>query len=218
MKFKTYDEKGEIELKDCPFCGGEPIVIHIGNDRSKKERTIEIKCSKCYVKSINSVLIHNFSWIEKLAAKDWNERTGRPKLEELKQEYAIQDNRGTTYPTYVTVQELVCIGVMAEGHSERCPYGDGETRIEHDCDMCSQFPCWDEKTGEIEPEHCDQEVRCGYIWHPVEFFLTIKGAEEYMKTNAHNHGKLRTYVDHFHRRNFEMRELLSEIGFKTNDN
>ncbi len=38
-----------------------------------------------------------------------------------------------------------------------------------------------------------------------------------MKANAHNHGKLRTYVKHFERRNFEMRGLLKEIGFKMED-
>lgn len=55
----------------------------------------------------------------------------------------------------------------------------------------------------------------GYIWTPVEFFLTIKGAEQYMRANSHNHGKLRTYVHWFERRNFEMRGLLEAIGFKT---
>jgi len=38
-----------------------------------------------------------------------------------------------------------------------------------------------------------------------------------MKANAHNHGKLRTYVHWFERRNFEMRELLEEIGFKVKE-
>jgi hypothetical protein len=36
-----------------------------------------------------------------------------------------------------------------------------------------------------------------------------------MKANAHNHGKLRTYVGYFERRNFEMRWLLEQIGLKT---
>jgi len=138
-------------------------------------------------------------------------------IEELKQEYATQNNRATAYPTYVIVQELVCIGIIAEGCSECCPYGDGEIRLEHDCDDCGHYPCWDEDHGQEEPDHCEYDVRCGYIWHPVEFFLTIKGAEEYMKHDAHNHGRLRTYVHHFHRRNYEMRGLLKEMGFKTND-
>lgn len=58
-----------------------------------------------------------------------------------------------------------------------------------------------------------EELNVGYLWLDVEFFLTIKGAEEYIKANAHNHEKLRTYVSHFERRNFEMRKLLDILGF-----
>ena len=138
-------------------------------------------------------------------------------IEKLKNEYANQDNRATAYPIYVQVQELTFIGVIADGYSVCCPYGDGEDRLEHYCETCDKWPCWDEEQGEEEPEHCDQDKLCGYIWHPVEFCLTIKGAEEYMAASAHNHGRLRTYVSHFERRNYEMRDLLKEIGFKTED-
>lgn len=155
-------------------------------------------------------------------------------LEELRKEYAEQDNRMTAYPIYVTVQELVCIGVMADGYSVNCPFGDGVIRVEYRhpnyednyenkkelLDLCWE-DCEDERVDkdnyiyhfgkEIE------EINVGYIWSPVEFFLTIKGAEQYMKANSHNHGKLRTYVNHFERRNFEMRGLLKDIGFKTED-
>jgi len=85
--------------------------------------------------------------------------------------------------------------------------------MEHNCDSCSDYPCFKDEINE-EPEHCIEDVPCGYIWHPVEFFLTIKGAEEYIKCNQHNHGKLRRYIACFGRRNYEMRELLNEIGLK----
>ena len=143
-------------------------------------------------------------------------------LEELKKEYATQDNRGTAYPIYVTVQELVCIGVMDSDYSVNCPYGDGENKIVYKTDfMEGSFDTKQElseahreETGEEIDLNEIEELNCGYIWTDREFFLTIKGAEEYMKANAHNHGKLRTYVKHFERRNFEMRGLLDELGFK----
>lgn len=118
-------------------------------------------------------------------------------IETLRKRYADQDNRMTAYPIFVTVQEKFCIGVMADGYSVNCPYGDGENRTE-------KYP-----DDEDLPE-----VNTGYIWVDREWFLTIKGAEDYMRRNAHNHGKLRTYVHHFERRNFEMRELLEHFGFK----
>lgn len=129
-------------------------------------------------------------------------------LQALIEEYKTQDNRITAYPIYVTVQELVSIGVMADGYSVNCPYDNGEVKQEHNCDCCDGN-CDDDR------EHCEEDVPVGYIWNPVEFFLTIKGAEQYMKANAHNHGKLRTYVHHFERRNFEMRKLLRIFGFQT---
>jgi len=131
-------------------------------------------------------------------------------LDDLRLEYETQDNRMTAYPIYVMVQELVSIGVIADGYSVNCPYGDGVMKQEHNCECCDG-DCDDDR------EHCEEDMQVGYIWHPVEFFLTIKGAEEYMKANKHNHGKLRTYVGHFERRNFEMRQLLDDLKFKTKD-
>lgn len=147
-------------------------------------------------------------------------------LDELRKEYATQPNACIAYPIYVQVQELLCIGVIADGYSVNCPYGDGETitkyrRKEGDCDD-PEFDSADELIDYFKKEYDEEVVYCdiqgyqlGYIWHPVEFFLTRKGAQKYMKANAHNHGKLRIYIEHFERRNFEMRRLLEELGFKT---
>lgn len=145
-------------------------------------------------------------------------------IEELKIEYASQDNRATAYPIYVTVQELICIGIIADGYSV---IGDGETKTEYrinndgEPDVCDTEEeaislLRDEFEGKELQEAIEkiEKFNVGYLWIPVEFFLTIKGAEEYIKANAHNHEELRTYVDHFERRNFEMRGLLKELGFK----
>ncbi|MFA7706630.1 MAG: hypothetical protein WCX91_05980 [Candidatus Omnitrophota bacterium] len=151
-------------------------------------------------------------------------------LEELKLEYAGQDNRCTAFPIYVTVQELFCVGVMMDGYTANCPHGDGETKTEYrinndgDPDVCeTREQAIDLLKEQFEGKELEEaienieELNVGYIWIDVEFFLTIKGAEEYMKANAHNHEKLRTYVKHFERRNFEMRGLLKELGFKNED-
>lgn len=148
-------------------------------------------------------------------------------IEELKKEYEIQDNRYTAYPIYVTVQELVSVGVIKEGYSVNCPYGDGETITEFRAEDAHGFKTRQDAEkylkeiyegctgGALEAALAEiEELNIGYIWTDIEFFLTIKGAEEYMNANKHNHGKLRTYVRHFERRNFEMRELLNELGFK----
>ncbi len=152
-------------------------------------------------------------------------------LDVLRKEYVTQNNRMTAYPIYVTVQERFCVGVMDESSGVNCPYGDGEMKAEYvinydsDPDSFSSFAEAKQSLKEQYPDSKDagilaesiediKEVQVGYIWHPVEFFLTVKGAEEYMRCNAHNHGTLRTYIHHFERRNFEMRMLLEEIGFR----
>lgn len=149
------------------------------------------------------------------------------RVDKLRKEYETQDNRGTAYPIHVSAQELVCIGVMADGYSACCPYGDGETKTKYKLDGFGDpvenredlikdikeyydrdFHSTREAISEIE------EIRLGYIWVDREVFLTIKGAEAYLKANAHNMGKTRTYVNWFHYRNVEMRELLAELKFK----
>lgn len=153
--------------------------------------------------------------------------TKSTRLEELKEEYKKQDNRGTAYPFYVQVQELICVGVM----HDCCPdVRQGETRIEFRHPDLDYGYCSEDKQALIDAirEYCHDEPRetfeqmveeieeytIGYIWYPVEFFLTIKGAEQYMKDNKHNHGKLRTYISYFERRNYEMRDLLENLGFE----
>lgn len=142
-------------------------------------------------------------------------------IEELKKEYSSQDNRCTAYPIYVTVQEKHCVGVLKDGYSANCPYGDDEIKMKYTYDGYEgTFDSIEDVKGAVEEndEEFDEsyleEYTVGYIWVPVEFFLTIKGAEEYIKANQHNHNELRTYVHHFERRNFEMNNLLNELGFK----
>ena len=148
-------------------------------------------------------------------------------LEALKKEYATQDNRCTAYPIYVTVQKLTMIGVIADGYS--CNVGEEKTEYYHDSFEGISYHTLSEAEDAIRDEFEDkyeqsaeikniQKLNCGYMWLDVEMFLTIKGAEEYMKANSHNLGKCRTYVKWFETRNYEMRGLLKDIGFKVSDN
>lgn len=122
------------------------------------------------------------------------------KLQELIKEYETQDNRCTAYPIYVTVQSLRFVCVVDPLYAPSESNGD--------------FYIQEEESSEDE---YSEKVLCLYMYQDEEVFLTIKGAEEYLNANKHNLFRPRTYVKHFHRRNWEMRELLEEIGFKTKD-
>ena len=144
------------------------------------------------------------------------------KLAALRKEYAEQDNRCTAYPIFVSVQELHCVGPMKEGYGASCPYGDDQTKTVYRFeDFEGEYQTKEEiikflkEDGREDEAHKIEEFQLGYIWHSIQFFLTIKGAEAYIKANKHNHGELRTYVHYIALRNYEMRELLENIDFKT---
>jgi hypothetical protein len=61
------------ELLPCPFCGGIPTKIFIGNDFSKK-RSVTIKCTKCFTKQVTGAIRNNHAWCEAMATIKWNER------------------------------------------------------------------------------------------------------------------------------------------------
>ena len=76
MKFKSMYRDVELELLDCPFCGGEPKIKHVGNEHTKKIK-IEIKCSKCRATKTNAALSRSFDWLEDISADDWNTRSSK---------------------------------------------------------------------------------------------------------------------------------------------
>lgn len=147
-------------------------------------------------------------------------------IEKLKKEYETQDNRGTAFPIYVTVQEFQFVCVVNDSYgfgedykikyeynyenSDNSNFSSKEDALEHmkrymeggDTEDIISF------IGEIK------EYPYLYIYVDVEFFLTIKGADEYIQANRHNLREPRTCVRHFERRNFEMRGLLKELGFR----
>ena len=66
-------------------------------------------------------------------------------------------------------------------------------------------------------EYMDIEIKrynVGYIWYPVTFCFTLKGAHEYMRANKHNHGKLRTFIVHVYQRNYELTEVMEHLELK----
>jgi len=148
-------------------------------------------------------------------------------VKELIKEYAEQDNRCTAYPIYVTVQELVFVGVIDDSRAGR---GDGETVYEwYHPDYEGSFDTKGEFVARVREHYGEdskkikqtireaEELQCFYLYQDVEFFLTIKGAKEYIDANRHNLKSPRTYVKHFSNKNYEMRRLLKEMGFKTKD-
>jgi hypothetical protein len=66
-------EKEIKDIKGCPFCGGTPEIITIGNEFTKK-RSVEIKCTSCYTKQITGAIRNSIDWCTKTAIEKWNKR------------------------------------------------------------------------------------------------------------------------------------------------
>lgn len=150
-------------------------------------------------------------------------------FDKLKKRYAEQDNACTAYPIYIAVQELQFVAV---GDPDYGGAGDTESKYEFThplyddggtfqsrADVRSYLQEYHDLHGdELEKEmKRTNQLFCIYRWTDVEYFLTHEGADEYLAANQHNLGETRHYVKHFSRRNFEMRELLSELGFRVKD-
>jgi len=72
MEFKSWNG-GMKSLLNCPFCCGEPIVYHKGNDYTKT-REIIIKCSVCRAERTDAARRFDFDKLEDIAIKNWNQR------------------------------------------------------------------------------------------------------------------------------------------------
>ena len=63
----------DIEFYPCPFCGDKPYVIPKGNALTKK-RSVTVKCRTCRIERTDAALIHDFEWLYRVVADNWNKR------------------------------------------------------------------------------------------------------------------------------------------------
>ena len=73
-------------LLPCPFCGGEPKILHKGNDHTKS-RSVTIKCGCCRVERTDSALRNSMDWLENMAIKQWNTRAPNVELSGLRRHF-----------------------------------------------------------------------------------------------------------------------------------
>lgn len=75
-KIIYYTNSGEFEAEEllpCPFCGGEPEFITIGNEATKK-RKAQIECTKCHVRRTTGAIRNSLEWCGRKAIELWNAR------------------------------------------------------------------------------------------------------------------------------------------------
>jgi Lar family restriction alleviation protein len=79
MKETKYIDNGGNVFMDnvllpCPFCGGKPEILFIGNNHTRS-RKVTIKCKTCRIKRTDAGLRFDHEWVARNAIKTWNKRT-----------------------------------------------------------------------------------------------------------------------------------------------
>lgn len=123
----------EVQLKPCPFCGGEaytrikPISAASGNYLS-----LAIKCSKCFVSKETRFELCDTSFgkiisaMSKMVDDWWNKR--------------VDDTPSTLWCHNQTIDEagrIICLAHLAEARVQNCPYINNEDRLSY------AYPCAD---------------------------------------------------------------------------
>jgi hypothetical protein len=70
----SYLEGIDDKLSACPFCGGKAAARYVGNDHTKK-RSIMVRCTVCRITRTDSMLKHEWDWLENIAIEGWNKRS-----------------------------------------------------------------------------------------------------------------------------------------------
>lgn len=125
----------EIELKPCPFCGGEAFsrVKHISNNRLM----FVVKCSKCFISKELDFDLCDTSFggvctVIKKVVDYWNRRVDSSVHPALWCENQTTDETG----------QIVCLAHLAESRVQNCPYMSNDDRLSR------QYPCSDYRPKE----------------------------------------------------------------------
>jgi hypothetical protein len=165
-----------------------------------------LKCAQCeaHSKTIDGLLAERASLTAEVAAlkKQLAESEGRALIDNsaaaIGKQIATQDNACTHEPLFVVEEQRRFYGLDPEYASDDEIAWLDEDHAEADAEKRKELEAkWDE--NDEEP---DGWTRTAYVnqWHFVTACLTKEGADEYIRTNGHNHkGKLRVYVHSLYR-------------------
>lgn len=130
-------------------------------------------------------------------------------------EYHNQDPRCTAMPYIVEVQQEKFFGIVSDDTLvSSC---DGEIKTTYTCKdfMGEEFETEQELKDFIADEYSQiiddddiDEIRLGYVWHPVAIFFTVKEAEKFINGRA----SFRTWIRHIDSQETEMVELMKLGG------
>lgn len=118
-------------------------------------------------------------------------------LEDIAQEMLVQNNRGTSWPIFIVVEDQKVYGVDSDFTDCERERKDMDA-INEDKDLCATCRAAYDETGYL-PEECDDsDCEDSFILYRIQkyvpnmragFFFTAKACDEHIKEQAHHYDK-----------------------------
>lgn len=139
-------------------------------------------------------------------------------IEHIKEQMLTQDNRATSFPIFVVVEDQKIYGVSpanADGYERKdSDFYDGEL-----CEECATK----QEAGETLGETCADCPDEAFSWYRLEehvpnmraaFFFTAEACDAHIEANRHHYNETaKSYaISAYH--NFELREVMQYIAGK----
>lgn len=111
------------------------------------------------------------------------------KIEDIKHELLTQDNRSTSFPIFIVVEDKKVWGV------DQGSYDGRERNEDYDEPLCDECEALVEGNGQDKPDDCDNCPSEAFHYYRIEkdvpnlyagFFFTAKACEEHLK-NCYYH-------------------------------
>lgn len=111
-------------------------------------------------------------------------------MQEIKNELLTQDNRWTSWPIYIVVEDKKIYGVDSGGSDGR------ERKEDYDDPLCESCEALAEGNGPDYPDECEDCPSDAFVYYRIEhdvpnlygaFFLTAKACEEHLAANRHHY-------------------------------
>ncbi len=139
--------------------------------------------------------------------------------EQRQREIRKGENGFAAHPIYIVYSEGYTYGDPDEPDQSTTRFGIKERFVRVDSDG-------NEKAAEKNTDRWYEQTpkRSGGLWSVVRrvnvhdrfisFFFTHKAAKQFIKNDKHNLNKPRIFVEHAHRKNTELNDILTALGDK----
>lgn len=135
-------------------------------------------------------------------------------LARIKEQMLTQDNRATSYPIFIIVEDKKIYGVESG-------WADGRERKEdYDNPLCDRCEAMADSNGPDYPEECDDCPDDAFVNYRIEkdvpnlyagFFFTAEAAQAHLDSNHHHYNSTAKVYATSAYNNYELRTVMQHL-------